>query len=122
MLQCGLNKPVSTDLVESFTSFEKKQAEELFFQMTSNERSAFWNTHSNSKDLIFSIGVDNGYSEILYNYSLFYKGVLLDSDTKLGEAILTPGDQEIINKYSQLLSLVHCHPNLNSDCHRKLNS
>lgn len=101
----SLNKPVSTDLVESFISFEKKQAEELFFQMTSNERSAFWNTHSNSKDLIFSIGVDNGYSEILYNYSLFYKGVLLDSDTKLGEAILKSGDQGIINKYSQLLSL-----------------
>ena len=101
----ALNKTVTTDLVDAFTSFEKSQAEDLFFQMTSNERSAFWKTHANSKDLIFSIGVDNGYSNVLYNYALFYKGVLLDSDTRLGEAILRSGDDEMIKKYSLLLSL-----------------
>lgn len=101
----ALHRTVTTDMVRSFISFEKKQAEELFFQMTSNERSAFWKTHSNSKDLIFSVGVDNGDAEVLYDYSLFYKGVLLDSDTMLGDAILKSGDEDIISKYNLLLSL-----------------
>ena len=101
----ALHRTVTPDMVRSFISFEKKQAEELFFQMTSNERSAFWKTHSNSKDLIFSVGVDNGDSKVLYDYSLFYKGVLLDADTMLGDAILKSGNEDIINKYNQLLSL-----------------
>lgn len=96
---------VSKALITEFVDFEKNQAKDLFFQMTGSERSSFWNTHTYSKDLVYSIGTERGYSEILYDYALFYKGILLDADIMLGRSILESGDQEAINKYTALLAL-----------------
>ena len=96
---------LTKERVSEFMDLEKSQAEELFFQMTGSERSSFWNTHSYSKDLVFSIGTEKNYPDLLYNYALFYKGILLDADTMLGKTILDSGNHDAIDKYSTLLYL-----------------
>ena len=99
----GMN--VSRIEIKDYIDFEKRQAEELFFQMTGSERSSFWDTHSYSKNLVYSVGSDKGYADVMYDYALFYKGILLDTDTMLGNAILNSGNNDIISKYISLLSL-----------------
>lgn len=91
--------------IEDFMNLEKKQAKSLFFQMTETERSAFWSTHSKSKDLIFNIGFEGDYGDIMYNYALLYKGILLDASTMFGQTILSSENVNLKNKYQQLLLL-----------------
>ena len=93
--------PVTDLELLDFISAERIQAQSLLFQMSETEREAFWKNHGDIKDIVFSFS-DRGISPtVLYDYALFYKGLLLSSSTQIGKIITSANNEELNSLFGQ---------------------
>lgn len=106
--------PVSDLELVDFINAERLQAQNLLFQMSVAEREAFWRNHGDIKDIVFSFS-DRGITPtVLYDYALFYKGLLLSSSTQIGKIISSANNDELNSLFGQ-----YCLVNQDKDDSRK---
>lgn len=91
--------------ISGFVDVEKLQAQTLLFQMSETEREAFWKSHSDVKNLVFSFEESQSNPSFLYDYALLYKGLLLSSSMQIGNIVMQASDDELSALYGRYLIL-----------------
>ena len=99
------NSSISLEEIADFIEVEKTQAQNLLFQMSETERESFWRSHSDVKNLVFSLKETQSNPSFLYDYALLYKGLLLNSTTQIGSIVMQAGDEELNALYGKYLVL-----------------
>ena len=99
------NTPISLAEIKDFVEVEKLQAQSLLFQMSETEREAFWKSHNDVKNLVFSLKETQSVPSFLYDYALLYKGLLLNSSKQIGNIVMQADDADLNALYGRYLVL-----------------
>ena len=94
------NLSVYENEVQRLIEEEKIQAKNLMYQMTEEERNSFWAFHDQTKDFVFCLDVSPA---TLYDYALFYKGILLSCTRQIGKIVGKANDAELNALYSEYI-------------------
>ena len=108
---------VSNEEIVSLIDDERIQVQYLLCQMTEKERDSFWRHHEDTKDLIFSLVAT---SDVLYDYTLFYKGILLSSTREIGRIVQIANDAELNTLYGRYITVKQLANNNSKESEDKL--
>ena len=86
----------------------------IFYNDDERESLITSSPYNQTKDILFSSRQEGKYDTELFDFLLFYKGLLLGTKIEYAQAIYNCGDQEIIDKYEKTLLLQRYLTNINN--------
>lgn len=111
MEECMLSgdvRNINWEIQQDFWLYTKQDIIENFFYMSEKERATYWNYKKNffvnpiGWSVIANEKNDYTYIELMFNYCLFMKSLLLTTSKNIEEAIDNSNDIELKNKLSEI--------------------
>lgn len=107
-LACGDVRNINWKTQQDFWQYTKQNIIENFFYMSEKERATYWDFKKNffaspiGWSVIANEMNDYTYIELMFNYCLFMKSLLLTTSKDIEEAINNSNNMELKNKFSQI--------------------
>jgi CHAT domain-containing protein len=97
--------PITDDYTELLINSVKDYYENNFAFFASNDRELLWKTLSNIKNTIISTRIGKENNIHLYDYSLFYKSLLLSASNSIKKEVFCSDKPDLINRYNDIEAL-----------------